>query len=467
MGGADTEVSESTTDLVIESAEFAPLSIRGTARKLNLHSPSSYRFERGVDPEKIDWASRRCCELILDIAGGELAEGVISVGREIAPRQPIVLRFSQLKRILGIDVPADPIRRILTALGNRESSRHSDRVEVIPPSWRRDLAREIDLVEEVARIHGYDQIPEDVSVPMAPSHRTGRDRVVDKIRQVLTSAGMDETMTASVVREEWSTCFSPWTTAEPIVACAPMLKGADHLRRSLIPSLLDARRINESLSNPTIELFETAHVYLPQRGSLPKEQRTLAITSGGNFSHVKGLIETLVASLKANVNLQCAETDQQILDRDKSCCLTLNGTTFGYLGELATEAAKQFSLRSPTTVAELNIEILEVAANLIPQYREESSFPAIARDLNMIVDESFRWADLAKTVARAVGDYLEELTYQETYRSPQQDGPGKKRLLFSLTLRSHQRTMTNEEADQIRQRVVEACQQAHGAKLLG
>ena len=185
MGGAATEVNDATKDVLLESAEFDPMSIRATARKLSLHSDSSYRFERGLDPAGVDWASRRAAELILELAGGELAAGSLDVGRQAEPRKPITLRFAQLRRVLGIDVPAATAREILTALGNREVASDERKVEVIPPTWRRDLTREIDLVEEVARIHGYDKIPEDVSVPMATSHRTERDRVLAKVKQAL------------------------------------------------------------------------------------------------------------------------------------------------------------------------------------------------------------------------------------------------------------------------------------------
>src|SRR5262245_15039648 len=194
MGGAASEVTSSTIDVLIEAAEFDPLSIRNTARKLALHSDSSYRFERGLDPDGIDWASRRCCDLILQEAGGELASGVVDVGRQPPKREPIVFRLSQLKRILGIEIDAAEVRRILTALGNREQPdvntlTHPDTqtLTFLPPSWRRDLTREIDLVEEVARIHGYDAIPEDVNVPMAASHRTDCDRVLTKVREVLVA----------------------------------------------------------------------------------------------------------------------------------------------------------------------------------------------------------------------------------------------------------------------------------------
>ncbi len=179
MGGADTEVTPATTDVLIEAAQFAPLSIRSTARKLKLHSPSSYRFERGTDPEMVDWASRRACELILKHAGGALVEGVIDVGTPRPRRAAITLRLAQLQRIIGIEIPPEAVRKILIALGCLEQSFESAEIVTIPPSWRRDLEREVDLVEEVARIHGYDKIPEDASVPMAASHRPDSDRVLE------------------------------------------------------------------------------------------------------------------------------------------------------------------------------------------------------------------------------------------------------------------------------------------------
>ncbi len=163
------------------------------------------------------------------------------------------------------------MRRILSALGAEQSAKaaSANSVEVIPPSWRRDLTREIDLVEEVARIHGYDDIPEDVNVPMAASHRTDRDRVLAKVREALVAAGLDEAMTISLVEAGAAEAFSPWTGAPSLISSTPVLRRADRLRRSLIPSLLEARRNNEALANPRVELFEIARIYLSKKDSLP------------------------------------------------------------------------------------------------------------------------------------------------------------------------------------------------------
>jgi phenylalanyl-tRNA synthetase beta chain len=467
MGGVDSEVHHKTTNLLIESAQFAPLSIRTTARKLGLHSPSSYRFERGVDPAAVDWASRRCCQLILELAGGQLAGGALDAGRPVEPRAPLTLRLSQLPRVLGIDVPADTVRRILTALGNQEVRFSGQAVEVIPPTWRSDLTREIDLVEEVARIHGYDEIPEDVGVPMAPSHRSDFDRVVQKVRSGLMAAGFDESITISVVPEQWCHALQFWTQAEPLRCSTPMLKGADRVRQSLVPSLLESRRLNESVNNDPIELFETARVYLPQAASLPDEPMMLAATSGQGFYFLKGVLEACLEMLHVRHTLQISPCDLPLLEPNKQCRLQLGDHLLGYLGEVSAGGLKQFGLRGAASVLEVNLQALLASAELVPQQQPLSDYPAISRDLNLIVDESLQWAQLESTIRQAAGELLESLQFQEVYRDTKKDGAGKKRLLYSITLRSPERTLTNEEADEIRDRVISACSEQHQAVLLG
>ncbi|HWA97439.1 MAG TPA: phenylalanine--tRNA ligase subunit beta [Pirellulales bacterium] len=468
MGGAGSEVTGATTSILLESAEFDPSAIRNAARRLNLHSDSSYRFERGLDRQGLDWASRRACQLMLETAGGELASGSIDVGGKPPPARPIVLRHDQLKRILGIEIRSDKVREILSSLGNRvlsETQGPRSQVEVIPPSWRRDLEREIDLIEEVARIYGYEAIPEDVSVPMAPSARSADDRVLDRVRSTLTAIGYDEALTVSVVDEAWSDAFTPWTDAGALQLSTPLLRRADRLRRSLVPSLLAARRTNESLGNAVVELFEIARIYLPQMGQLPREALMLGISSGGDFQAVKGAIETILARINPALELTVKPFEHELLRTPRACALYLDGEHVGYLGEASQAGLDRFESRFGTTIAELRLAPLIERAVLVPQYAKQSAMPSITRDLNLVMSEQVAWTDVAREVRVAAGPLLEQLVYRDTYRDPQRLGAGRKSELFSVVLRDANETLAGEQADAVRDAIVARCSQAFGAQL--
>ncbi|MDA0658150.1 MAG: phenylalanine--tRNA ligase subunit beta [Planctomycetota bacterium] len=467
MGGTATEVTDATTDLLIEAADFAPLSVRTTARTLRLHSPSSYRFERRVDPHGVDWASRRACQLIRENAGGILAEGMIDVtANPTVAHPPIVLRFSQLQRVLGIEVPAEEVQRIVTALGNQDVQMNAKQIVATPPTWRRDLLREIDLIEEVVRIHGYDKIPEDVGVPMASSHQGDSERVLKITRDTLVASGFFEAMTPSLVEKEQSEEFSPWSGEPCLSVSLAMLRGADHLRKSLVPSILRVMQLNESLGNKDPEFFETARVYLPRAGKFPDERFMVTLASTRPFRYLKGVLEALVDSLRHGQCLDVQTWDHAFFAAEQAVQLMLNGQTIGYMGVLDSQTQKHYALRQPVVVAEIDFGSLVPCAELVPQFKPVSLFPAVRYDLNFVVDEAVRWADVAKSVRKAAGDVLDQLEYCETYRDPQKDGQNKKRLLFSLQLRSIARTLTGDQADEVRRSVIETCQQHHGAALL-
>ncbi len=476
MGGADSEVIDTTVDVLIEAAYFEQLSIRNTARALNLHSPSSFRFERDIDSANLDWASRRCCELILKTAGGELLDGIIDVGTRPENPQPVTLRFGQLKRILGIDVPRDFIAPTLVSLGLTIERNLADSITVIPPSWRKDLTREVDLIEEVGRVYGYDKVPDTAAVPMAASFRPAADRVLDRVRGVLTAAGFDEAVTASLVPQVWSETFSPWSDSPPLRSSQPMLGvlekasqnigAVDLLRRSLVPSLLEVRRINDYRSNDQVELFETAKVYLPQSGhQLPDQPTKLALVSCRDYYTVKGLIESLVAVVAPATKLNWHACQIALLDLARSGELRIGTEIFGWLGEVAPAGRKQFGLRGEATVCEIDLSLLTKHAVLIPRHQNQSLFPPVSRDFNFIVENAVHWADLETTVRAAAGPWLEQVLYRETFRDEKKDGPTKKRLLLSVVLRSETGTLTGQQADEVCQRIIGQCAVVHAAAL--
>ncbi|WP_417734460.1 phenylalanine--tRNA ligase subunit beta [Rosistilla oblonga] len=469
MGGASTEVTESTTDLLIESAVFTPLSVRRTARKLKLHGPSSFRFERRVDPQGVDWASRRCCELILEIAGGTLEQGVVDTEPQLPAPTNVCLRLAQVERVLGVKVPADEIRKILTALGCDEQTADVDKIRTCPPSWRHDLTREIDLIEEIARIYGYEKIPDDSPIPVAASQKRPFDEAVSKIRDVLVGSGISEAMTPSVVPADVDELVSPWTDRQPLTTETALLKGAKTLRRSILPSLLDSRHANQAASGADAELFEVAHIYVPpaEVDGLPEEQYCVAGVSGQDFYQVKGIVETLLRRLGIAAVPDVRQVEVHGLDKAWSIELTIAGELIGYVGQLCPDVQKSLKLEKTTTCFELNLDAMLAAAHLVPQFRSVSPFPSVSRDLNLVVDEAIRWVDLAASVRAAVGPVLADLKYVETYRDPAKDGEGKKRILMSIDLQSPDSTLTNAQADAMRGDVVDRCNADHGAVLLG
>ena len=471
MGGANSEVSETTRDLVIESAVFTPLSVRRTARRLKLHSPSSYRFERKVDPLGVEWASQRVCEMIVDLAGGEVVSGVIDTTAEVKPREPVVLRASQLERILGIKIDPHEITRILVALGCQahtgELDSDSGRLYV-PPSWRHDLAREADLIEEVARIHGYDKIPENAPIPVAPSSKRVFDTALDRIRQVMTAAGLSEAMTPSIVTQKLDESLSPWTESPALESETPMLKGAKRLRRTLLPSLIEGRAKNWAAASRAADLFEIAHIYLPSdtEDALPAEQYSLGLVAGKEFFELKGIVETLCERLGAELQLQVNVVNRAGFTPGKCVQMKLGDAEVGYLGSVDAKVLKLWKLSGPVVVAELDLPTLLQKARLVPQQKAVSSFPSIQRDLNFVVAESVRWSDMEHVVRAAVGAELAAVTYRETYRDPKKDGKDRKRVLMSVELQSHDATLSGQQADDLVGQLIGACREKLSAELL-
>ncbi|MEM7475420.1 MAG: phenylalanine--tRNA ligase subunit beta [Planctomycetota bacterium] len=466
MGGADSEISETTTDLLIEAARFTPLAIRRAARKLKLQSPASYRFERMPDPAGLDWASRRCCELILELCGGELEQGMVSDGPVAIEPKPITFRIAQIKRVLGIEIPTETAKRILSDLGCQVAGDESE-LQVVPPSWRTDVTRECDLIEEVARMYGYEQIPEDVAVPIGVAPPRPKDIALDRARLALSAFGIDEAMTPSVVSEAFENLGSFWNTNEPLTVDTQLLRGAKSLRRGLVASLLDARHFNQTQGNRNAELFEVAAIFLPgQEGELPKEQSTLGIVSAGDLQRVKGIVESIVSEVAGNIELNWEAAPHALFDDETGQELSVNGKVLGYIGIVSNAAQSHFSLDNQAAGAELSVDVLTELLQPVRRATQVSAFPAIERDLNFVVDEQVRWSNLSNLCREKAGENLDDIEYCETYRDAKKDGKGKKRILMTLVFRSMERTLTGDEVEQAVQAVVAACENELQAKLL-
>jgi len=468
MGGTATEITEGTTNVLIEVADFEQLSIRNTARALKLFSDSSYRFERGVDPHQLDWASRRCCELILEIAGGELLSGSVSAGQPL-PDAPasIPLRFAQINRILGIDVPSGKAVSILTSLGfEQQGDAGTESASFIVPTWRRrDVTREADLIEEVARIYGYDRIPENAVVPLSLSCRTQRDRVIDRVTGILSGAGFYEAITLSLVDPQQEELFTPRTLEIPLDINHSEFRKMCRLRSTLVPSLLVSRRENERHGTFDAQLYEIASVYLsPNPEDAESEPTMLSLVSGCSFSELKGLLEAITNSVNPSAELTVAPSDVPQFVAGRGAEVSVNDEYWGCFGELDRSVTDQLDLRDVCLVAELDLSVLEKIADLRPHFAELPRFPGMNRDLNFVLDESVTWNELEAAVTRAAGPLLESVTFSSQYRG-RQLAADMKSYVLTMSFRAADRTLTGEEVDAAQQSVIAECEAQLGARL--
>jgi phenylalanyl-tRNA synthetase beta chain len=469
MGGFDTEISTATKTVLIEAASFAPIAVRNTARKLDLHSPSSHRFERALDPHGPDWASRRCAELILELAGGELLEGAVSAGAAASSTgAPITLRFARFRKVLGIDIPSQVAVTILERLGlTLIGAQTEDSATFTAPSFRRDLTREIDLIEEVARIYGYDKLPADVVVPLCTSAKTLRERVVDRIGETLCALGFFEAMTLSFTSAEERRWFQPRGDVPALAVDHSSRKHENLLRQSLVPSLLVSRRANERHGNFQAQLFEIAKVFWQADPSQPEREAEpwmIGLVTGRSFHELKGVIDEMARRVAPRAEITVRESSIEQFTPGRGADVLLNGQPWGWMGELARSVADAADLRDTVCVAELDVEALETAAEFVPKVRPLPEFPGIVRDLNFVLEEDVPWAALESTVRRSAGPLLEAVAFSGQYRG-KQIGDGKKSYLMTLTFRAADRTLTSGEVDAAQQTVIAAVESAHQGRL--
>ena len=466
MGGLETEIGAGTTEILIESARFDPLSVRRTSRSLGLMSPSSYRFERPMDPERTEWASRRCAELILGLAGGTLHEGRIDVDAGPPPSRPeIALRFRQIGRVLGIEIPPDRVEAILASLGIERLGGDDASATFRPPSWRGDLEREIDLVEEAARVHGYEHIPEDRPVPLASSSLGRRERVERLVRDALTGLGFDEAVTFSLVADELIAPLDPEPVDEPIRAEHAGFRKNSALRQSLVPSLLAARAHNEAHGVPDARLFEVAHVYLSRAGSdLPDERPRVGLVAGLDFYGLKGVIEALLDRAHPAARLAAIAAAPRPFAEGRAAELRLGDRFLGYLGEVDPAEGKRYGLRGACAAAELDLGALIAAAELVPHHRPVPIYPSVTRDLSLVVDKAVPWGAIAEAARARGGEALESVGFLDTFEGG--DLPaGRHSLHFGLSFRRADRTLTGEEVDAAVLAIVDACKRQFDAAL--
>ncbi|MCL2701199.1 MAG: phenylalanine--tRNA ligase subunit beta [Phycisphaerae bacterium] len=461
MGGLESEVSAVTTNLLLEAAQFDPLTIRRTSRKLQLMSESNYRFERGVDPRGLEAASLRACELILQYAGGELADGSVDVWAKPVDPWPVAIRPARTRAVLGMDVPVDRHMDILARLGLAPRV-EGDRILCTVPTSRADLTREIDLIEEVARLHGFDKIPVGGSVthtvkPELQSVRTRRE-----LGRLMSACGFDETITPAFVdagENEWF--FEDGAS----IAVAPLVRKTNNvLRATLLGSLLRCAKLNDDAGNGDLSLYEVASVFAGRPGStLPAEHSELAMLTTRNLRDLRGAIETVVAHLTRE-SLEIRPEDFRGFAPGGAARLYIAGQQAGAIGVVADDALQFYGLEKPLCAARIDWQAVARGAGQVRIYQPLPKFPAVRRDLSLIVDEAVTWQQFEQTV-HAVAQPLRSATeYVTTYRGkPIPDG--KKSVTITLTYRSDDATLRGEQVDDQVQQVTTALTENLGAEV--
>ena len=511
MGGADTEISFSTKNILIECAWFEPIAVRKAARFLKLHTEASTRFGRGVDPETAELASRRAAELILQLAGGELLSGVVDVHPGKRTPKKIQLTRTELLRVMGADVPDKEIEAILSALGFAPVRIGENRGaegsllaawECTQPSWRAEVEREIDLIEEVARIYGLDKFP-----PRLPAARQGAQRLPKfepelRVRERLIGLGYREILTIPHMAEERDALFRPEGLTSARLA-NPLSEEASVLRSNGLVTMAAALEWNLNHGQRNVRLFEIGRSYRLE-GSAPVEMPVLTIGATGEarekgihenareyeFADLKGDLDSIGtlaggfdwkeggatwthAARRGTIHLQSINPQPVIssearnLSSSNAASELLNSTSLGVAGQLARRVAEKFKLRQEIFLAEIELETLYAqirAAKEVRRYEPLPRFPAVERDFSLLLADGTAFSDVVKTIRLLNIGEITSIDAADLFRGKNVPA-GKYSLLVRATFQSREATLTDAQISDFSAKIIFALEKNLGAQL--
>ncbi|HQY87727.1 MAG TPA: phenylalanine--tRNA ligase subunit beta [Tepidisphaeraceae bacterium] len=453
MGGESSGVTDSTTDILLESARFDPMATRRTSRALQLASDSSYRFERGLDPTLAKRASDRAAQLMVEIAGGKLVSAIVEDGSEGYSPTQLTLRLSSLERLLGVKWPIEKCVDALARLGfNPKSSK--DSIDVTVPSHRLDVRIEADLIEEVARVIGYEHIPTTQTVQVILQPRDERLASIDLIRKTLQASGYFEAMTFSFVSDQLANDFTP---ADAVLhQVDPRSRRADNrLRPSVLPGLLESIRLNENNGTSAAKLYEIASTFWIDSSGKSRERRALGLAGDKGFASMRGAIELLMRTLDAQRAVTIKPTSRAGFGSGACGEIFWGESSIGFIGTTSRSIAEKLGLRGLPAIAELFVDDLVAGTQHVPQLRPLPKFPAIRRDLSLLLTEQTRFEQIQSLVHELKLAHLESLEHVTTYRGKPLER-GQKSVTIQLCFRSPSGTLTSESVDASVTQVIDA-----------
>jgi phenylalanyl-tRNA synthetase beta chain len=463
MGGLDTEVSNDTETVLLEDAYFDPVTVRMTSRKLNLPSEAAFRFERIVDMENVDLASRRTIQLIIQVAGGKAARGVVDVYPKKPQQKRLTLRLSRLKKLLGIEVPADRAVNILSML-QFKPKREGELIKCTVPSWRGDVYREVDLIEEVARVYGYNQVPTEQKIEIEVKPADTRQKLISQICSYLNGCGFYETVNISFVEDSVAELFTTKGQSKHLAVNDVSRKTANLLRSNLIYSLLEVIKTNLNFKNTPCKVFEIANTFIPtQKNNLPTEKTQLALASDGDFRELKGAIAGLIKMLNRDADVSFQPAD--LLWARAGAKIIADGNEVGTAGIVSENVREKFDFKdSAICAAQIDFERLSSLQKDVVRFSQIPRFPAIVRDLSIVVGEKVSWMDIERAINSVGTGELEEIRFVGIYHGrgiPE----GKKSVTLSLRFRDEDGTLTHDMVDGLQNDILSQLNKATGAVL--
>ncbi len=477
MGGANTEVSESTKNILLESAYFDPSTVRKTSKKTGLKSESSYRFERGVDPNGVTRALDRAAALIAELSGGRVAKGRIDEYPVRIEPAAIDLSLSRVNSILGTGIDAGEIMRISEGLGFEKEARSNGDISFRIPTWRVDVTREIDVIEEVARLHGYGSVPVTLPPVVMKSETADPAKKVEKrFREIFISGGFSEAINFSYEDYELLSLFGK---SEALRILNPLSSEGAVMRTSLLPGLIRNAALNLNRQEQSVRLFETGKIFIPGGdGGLPVEITKLAAAATGrrlpelwdkeelDFYDLKSLLDKGLEALSVSEEIKFRRASEiGFLHPGKSAVLSAGDEDFGFIGELHPDLHDRLGISKRLYVAELDLDALtRKYRKTRKSFTPLPKFPSVRRDIALIVDEETPASSILEEITKLDSKLIENAEVFDVFTgSPVEKG--KKSVAVSLQLRAQDKTLTEEEINKVQDKTIKKLQLALGADL--
>ena len=470
MGGEESEITEATHDVLFEIAAFDRTSIRLTTRALGLRTEASGRFERGVNAATCREAADRACQLVNMLEAGDVVDDVYDYYPNPRPQEKIVASVAGINARTGVEIPGEEMVRVLKSL-DMEASVSGDRLEVLPPIEREDIENEADLSEEVLRIYGYEHIPSTrLRGETAPGTRNAHMLISDKVKRILSTRGMYEIRNFSFISPRLIDKLN-LTADDPrrqlLAIRNPLGEDTSVMRSTLVPSVLGTMALNQNRSNESALLYEIAPIFeKPAEGEqLPHEKPTLCVGGygqGTDFFAVRDIILDLLAQFGIAVKLERAK--ETYAHPGRAAALKCGDERVAFICEVHPDVMKSFDLTRRSILAEVDLEKVMEYAKPIGHVQSLSDFPAVTRDIALVMDESVMVGDVAETITENGGGLLEKAEVFDIYRGAPML-PGMKSVAYSVTFRSQERTLSDEDVGPVMQSILAACEEKHGAKL--